>query len=130
MMSRMCALRLSEKIARTRISSTSARIVCMNQVDHVVINSVKANEGVGLPYPRVRQKDAFSRDLLPSIGLDEADDANSLRRNAEAATTGTMYPPELCCGLAILGVVGVTERLWVGSSDLKKPIALPRKPRE
>jgi hypothetical protein len=113
----------------------------MNQVDHVVINSVKANDavyqridsgmmGLGLPYPRVRQKDALSRDLHPSIGLDEADDANSLRRNAESATTGTPYPLELCGGLAILEVVGVTERLCAGSSDTKKPIALPRKTQE
>jgi len=80
-----------------------ARIVCMNQVNHVVINSVKANDavyqridrgmmGLGLPYPQVSQKDALSRDLHPSIGLDEADDANSLRRNADSATTGTPYP--------------------------------------
>jgi hypothetical protein len=106
MMSGMCALRLSEKIARTRIPSTSARIVCMNQVDHVVINSVKANDaiyqridrgmrGLGLPCPRVRQKDALSRDLHPSIGLEEADDANSLRRKADSAITGTPYPPEI-----------------------------------
>jgi hypothetical protein len=46
MMSGMCALRLSEKIARARIQSTSAWIVSMNQVDQVIINSVKANDAV------------------------------------------------------------------------------------
>jgi len=79
-----------------------ARIVRMNRVDRVVINSVKANDasyqridrgmmGLGLPESRVRQKDSLSRDLHPSIGLDDADDANSLRRNADSVETGTPY---------------------------------------
>jgi len=104
------------------------RIVCMNQVDHVVINSVEKNDavyqridrgimGLRLPYPHVPQKDALSRDLRPSIGLDEADDANSLRRNADSATTGTRPPPELCGGLAVLEVVGAFVFLTPDASD-------------
>jgi len=34
---------------------------------------------------------------------------------------------ELCCGLDISEVLGVAEQSLVGSSDLKKPIALPHK---
>ncbi|MBM3301928.1 MAG: hypothetical protein FJY85_18490 [Deltaproteobacteria bacterium] len=114
------------------------RIVCVNQVDHVVINPVNANDAVcqridrgimvlELPYPRLCQKDALSRDLHRSIAFNEADDANSLWRNVDSAATGTPYPTELCGGLAMLQIVGITERLRVASSDPEKPIAIPLK---
>ncbi len=127
----MCALRFSEKIARIHNAvNQSARIICMNQVDHVVINFVKANDavyqridrgmmGLGLPYPRVRQKDALSRDLHPSIGLGEGDEANSLRRNADSAGTGTPYSPGIMRRACHLGGSLGLDRLLDGPSDPK-----------